>query len=122
MEIYPVHEKTLVIRPEFLNHIGTLFGGFIMQWADDMAYIAASLGFPEAAFVTRRFESFDFTAPARNGDILKIFAQIAGVGDTSCQVRVWGVDARAGGEVFRTQAVMVNVDSDGRRKSVKAKS
>ena len=40
------HEKTLTIRPEFLNHAGTLFGGYMMQWADDMAYNAASLALP----------------------------------------------------------------------------
>jgi acyl-CoA hydrolase len=112
---FPTHEKTLVIRPEYLNHVGTVFGGFLMQWADDMAYNAASLAFPGAAFVTRRFESFDFTSPMRSGDILKVFSQVARRGITSCTVNVWGGDARAGREVFRTAAVMVHVDSGGRK-------
>ena len=42
------HEKTLLIRPEYLNHGGTLFGGYMMLWADEMAYNAASLTFPLA--------------------------------------------------------------------------
>ncbi len=113
--LFPTHEKTLVIRPEYLNHVGTVFGGFLMQWADDMAYNAASLAFPGAAFVTRRFESFDFTSPMRNGDILKVYSQVARQGITSCTVNVWGVDARAGREVFRTAAVMVHVDAQGKK-------
>ena len=47
------HEKTLLIRSEFLNHYGTLFGGYMMHWADDMAYNAASLAYPGASFVTK---------------------------------------------------------------------
>lgn len=115
---YSIHEKTLVIRPEFLNHIGTAFGGYLMLWADDMAYNAASLTFPDAAFVTRRFESFDFTAPVRNGDIIKIFAQVKKIGITSCQVTVWCENARDGREVFRTTAVMVNVGVDGQKRPI----
>lgn len=117
---YPVHEKTLVIRPEFLNHVGTVFGGYMMQWADDMAYNAASLAFPSAAFVTRRFESFDFTLPMRNGDILKVYSRVAGIGSTSCAVEVWGCNARNAEVVFRTKAVMVNVSASGVKQPIGA--
>ena len=110
---YPIHEKTLVIRPAYLNHVGTVFGGYMMQWADDMAFNAASLEFPGSAFVTRRFDSFDFTAPMRNGDILKVLARVQKLGVTSCQVEVWGRNARDQMEVFRTMAIMVNVDAAG---------
>ena len=108
------HEKTLLIRPEFLNHAGTLFGGFLMQWADEMAYNAASLTFPDANFVTRLFGQFDFTAPVRQGDIIKIFSEVESVGTTSCKILVWAINARTCAEVFRTFAVMVNV-RDGKK-------
>jgi len=113
-----VHEKTLLIRPEFLNQFGGLFGGYMMQWADDMAFNAASLTFPLASFVTRRFDAFDFISPVRNGDIIKIYAQVEGLGTTSCTVRVWCRNARTLTDVFRTSAVMVNVDADGRKAPV----
>ncbi len=103
------HEKTLTIRPEFLNHAGTLFGGYMMQWADDMAYNAASLAFPEADFVTKLFGQFDFTSPVRAGDIIKIYSEVNTVGRTSCKILVWALNARTHAEVFRTFAVMVNV-------------
>ena len=108
------HEKTQLIRPEFLNHGGTLYGGYMMQWADDMAYNAASLAFPDAIFVTKLFGQFDFTSPAVAGDIIKIYSQVESVGTTSCKIMVWGINARNATEVFRTFAVMVNV-KDGRK-------
>jgi acyl-CoA hydrolase len=108
------HEKTLLIRPEFLNHGGTLFGGYMMQWADEMAYSAASLTFPSANFVTKLFGQFDFKSPVRGGDIIKIFGEVEGRGTTSCRIQVWAINARTGVEVFRTFAVMVNV-RDGKK-------
>src|SRR5690349_5386908 len=111
------HEKTLLIRPEFLNHGGTLFGGYMMQWADDMAYNAASLAFPSAGFVTKLFGQFDFKSPVRGGDIIKIYSEVESRGATSCKILVWAVNARTGIEVFRTFAVMVNV-RDGRKVSL----
>lgn len=108
------HEKTLLIRPEFLNHGGTLFGGYMMQWADDLAYAAASLAFPAANFVTRLFGQFDFKTPVRAGDIIKVYSEVESTGTTSCKIQVWAVNARTQAEVFRTFAVMVNV-RDGRK-------
>jgi len=112
---FPTHDKTVLIRPEFLNQFGGLFGGYMLQWADEMAFTAASLQFPTASFVTRRFEAFDFIAPVRNGDIIKISSRLERVGVTSCVVAVWCSDARAQSAVFRTSAVLVNVDLSGRK-------
>ena len=103
------HEKALLIRPGFLNHTGTLFGGYMMQWADDMAYSAASLAFPTANFVTKFFGQFDFKAPVYVGDIIKVCSEVESRGTTSCKIRVWAINARTRVEVFRTFAVMVNV-------------
>jgi acyl-CoA hydrolase len=103
------HEKTILIRPEFLNHAGTLFGGFMMQWADEMAYTAASLAYPSAAFVTKLFGQFDFKSAVNLGDIIKIYSVVESTGTTSCKIQVWAVNARTQAEVFRTFAVMVNV-------------
>lgn len=108
------HEKTLHIRPEFLNHGGTLFGGYMMLWADEMAYSAASLTFPSASFVTKLFGQFDFKSPVRDGDIIKIYSEVENRGTTSCRIQVWAINARTQVEVFRTFAVMVNV-RDGKK-------
>lgn len=115
---YPVHEKTLLIRPEYLNQHGTLFGGYMMQWADDLAFSAASLSFPKANFVTRRMEAFDFTNPVSNGDIVKILSQVERLGTSSCVVKVSCVNARTGVLVFSTMAVMVHLAEGGRKAPV----
>ncbi len=84
---FPRHERMLLIRPEFLNHGGTL------------------------TFVTKLFGPFDFKSPARGGDIVRLLAQLESTGTTSCRIGVWAENARTGVEVFRTFAVMVNVKS-----------
>src|SRR5262249_11388626 len=108
------HERTLLIRPEFLNHGGTLFGGYMMLWADEMAYSAASLTFPSADFVTKLFGQFDFKSAVRGGDIIKIYSEVESSRTTSCRIQVWAINARTQAEVFRTFAVMVNV-RDGKK-------
>lgn len=110
---FPAHEKTLLIRPEYLNQRGTLFGGYMMQWADDLAFSAASLTFPQASFVTRHVEAFDFTAPVVNGDIVKIHSRVESVGTTSCKVSVWCRNARTQVMVFSTTIIMVHIDAAG---------
>ncbi len=115
---FPTHEKTLLIRPEFLNQRGSVFGGYMMQWADDMAFNAASLTFPKAAFVTRRFDAFDFTTPVGNGDILKVYSRVQRIGTTSCVVSVWCVNARTRENVFSTIAVMVHIGPDGAKAAI----
>ena len=86
----------------------------MMQWADDMAYNAASLAYPGAIFVTKLFGQFDFKSPVVAGDIIKIYSEVESVGTTSCKILVWALNARSSTEVFRTFAVMVNV-KDGRK-------
>lgn len=113
-----VHEKTLLIRPEYLNHHGTVFGGCMMDWADDMAFNAATLTFPNTKFVTRRFDAFDFANPVHSGDIIKVYARVEGVGTSSCRVAVWCLHAVTGATVFRTTAVMVNVGPDGQKATI----
>jgi acyl-CoA hydrolase len=93
---------------EFLNHAGNLFGGYMMKWADEMAFTAASLTYPDTNFVTKLFGQFDFKSPVVLGDIIKIYSEVEGHGSTSCKILIWAVNARNNIEVFRTFAVMVN--------------
>ena len=111
---YERHEKTLLIRPEFLNHAGAVFGGYMMKWADDMAFNAASITFPGCSFVTKLFGQIDFIKPIRAGDIIKVCGQVIERGTTSCKVAVWSYNALTGEKVFDTFAVMVNV-KDGQK-------
>src|SRR5260221_14782129 len=103
----------MLIRPEYLNQRGSLYGGYMLEWADDLGYNAASLPFPKASFVTRRVEAFDFTAPVHNGDIVRIYSRVAQVGASSCTVAVWCSNARTHATVFSTTAIMVHITPDG---------
>ena len=108
---YERHEKTLLIRPEFLNHAGAVFGGYMMKWADDMAFNAATLTFPGVSFVTKLFGQIDFIKPVQAGDIIKVCGQVIERGTTSCKVQVWSYNAMTDQKVFDTFAIMVNVRS-----------
>jgi ribose 5-phosphate isomerase B len=110
---FPVSEKTVLIRPEFLNQRGTLFGGHLLAWADEMAFNVATITFPKAVFVTRRVETFDFTSPVLNGDIIRIYSRVEKVGTTSCTVAVWCQNIRTRGTVFNTSVIVVNISPDG---------
>ncbi|RYD82356.1 MAG: hypothetical protein EOP84_09515, partial [Verrucomicrobiaceae bacterium] len=52
------YSRYLLVRPQDLNHAGTLFGGAMMAFADEMAFIAATLTYPGCTFVTKVFKEF----------------------------------------------------------------
>jgi acyl-CoA hydrolase len=85
----------------------------MMSWADELAFIAASLTYPGCDFVTKVFEQFDFIKGAGQGAIVRIDAQVISTGRSSVRVRVSGFWAVTGQPIFSTHAVMVNA-KDGR--------
>ncbi len=100
--------KLFVVRPQDLNHAGTLFGGVMMAMADELAFIAATLRFPGSTFVTKVFCEFDFSRGAVEGDIVRIEAEVIGRGRSSVRVAVRADNAVSGDEIFKTEAVLVN--------------
>ncbi len=110
----PPFTNTLLVRPQHLNHAGTLFGGTIMAWADELAFIAATLTYPHCTFVTKVFHEFNFLAGAAEGDIVTIAAQVLKTGHTSVTVAVRGENSITGQQLFHTDTVMVNA-RDGHR-------
>jgi len=93
-----VFSNYFLVRHRDLNHAGTLFGGTMMAWADELAYVAASLTYPGCDFVTKVFETFDFISGAAQGAIVRI----------DVRVEVSGTWAVTGQPIFSTHAVMVN--------------
>jgi acyl-CoA hydrolase len=100
--------KHVLVRPHDLNHAGTLFGGTMMAWADEMAFIAATLEYPRCTFVTKVFHEFDFISGTRDGDIIQIEAKVLKTGCSSVTVAVKAINALTNQEIFKTSAVMVN--------------
>ncbi len=103
-----VFSNYFLVRHQDLNHAGTLFGGRMMAWADELAYIAATLSFPGCTFVTKVFEKFDFIHGPGEGAILRLDARVLSKGTSSVRVEVSGTWAVDGQPIFTTHAVMVN--------------
>jgi acyl-CoA hydrolase len=76
-----------VIFPGETNHYGTMFGGRLLELADEAAFIAATR-FARRSVVTASVERTDFIAPIRQGDIVEFVARVVSVGRTSLRVRV----------------------------------
>ena len=110
--------KTLV-RPEHLNHNGCLFGGYMLLWVDEFAYIAALEEFPDGRFVTRAIEAASFTQSVINGDVLTFDVTRVKTGTTSVtySVDVTAMEVPSGDRhnVFRTNVTMCNTDGYGNK-------
>ena len=77
-----------LVRTEHLNHYGYLFGGQMLKWVDEMAWLAASRDFTGLNIVTRALEQVDFKKRVVNGSILRFQIQYEKQGITSVTYRV----------------------------------
>jgi acyl-CoA hydrolase len=102
------YSKYFLVRPQDLNHAGTLFGGVMMSLADEMAFVAATLTYRGCTFVTKVFKEFDFISGPVEGEIVKVEAEVLRRGNSSVTVAVHAVNAANGREIFQTEAVLVN--------------
>ncbi len=83
-------EETVIlhlIRPEDLNHHGTMFAGQMSKWLVEAGLIAASrlTGKPED-IVCVQVNGLTFKKPLHNGDLIEIKSTIAFLGKTSITV------------------------------------
>jgi len=101
--------------PEDLNHHGFLFGGRMLQWVDEYAYIGASLDFPQCNLVTVALDHVEFRRSVRQGTVLKFHVEQARVGTTSAQytVNVFNANERNPEPIFSTGVTYVRVDAHG---------
>lgn len=83
-------EETVIahlIRPQDLNHHGTLFAGQMASWLVESGFIAAArlYGKPED-IVCVQLNAMNFKKPINQGDIIEIRAKVAHLGSTSITV------------------------------------
>jgi acyl-CoA hydrolase len=76
-------ETYTTVMTEHLNSHGTLFGGQLLLWVDQYAWMAASLDFPGKRLVTRAMDNINFSAGASNGSILRFVMEKERTGHTS---------------------------------------
>jgi acyl-CoA hydrolase len=115
-------ENYKLVLPEHLNQYGFLFGGYLLQWVDETAWIAASLDYPGCSFVTIAMDKVEFRKSVKEGAILRIDAQRSRAGTTSVQysVNVFAgeVKTRIPEAIFSTKITFVCIDEHGRKKAL----
>ncbi|MEZ5105197.1 MAG: acyl-CoA thioesterase [Draconibacterium sp.] len=111
----------LVLRGD-LNQNGYLYGGNLLKWIDEYAWIAATLDYPGSSFVTVALDKVNFKKSVNEGAILKFNIEKSNTGNTSVQylVNVYcqnncyeNLDL-----IFSTHITFVNLDKDGNKKGL----
>jgi acyl-CoA hydrolase len=114
-------ESTLLVRPEHLNHHGFLFGGRLLEWLDEQAYICAISNLkPEANLVTVAIDRVEFKFSVEEGSLLRFQSQIAHVGRTSVTVftQVFRKRESVDEEIFRAYVSFVCLDTDRKPRQI----
>lgn len=107
------------VRPEHLSHQGYLFGGNLLKWVDEYAWLAAARDFLGYTLVTRAMDDIQFTKRVRIGAILRFVTECVKQGNTSVtyKVNVYASNETTRDEklVFSTNVIFVAVDNDGEK-------
>jgi acyl-CoA hydrolase len=115
-------ETHKLVMPEHLNHFGFLFGGNLLKWTDEIAYIAVTLDYPGCNFVTVGMDKIEFRKSIRQGTILCFASKRNRIGNTSVEyvVDVTREEITSGQKelVFTTRITFVSVDSEGRKQVI----
>ena len=108
-----------IVRQEHLNHYGFLFGGAMLKWVDEFAWLVASRDFPGCPLVTVGMDRISFRQPVANGSILRFHILPEKQGATSIRYVVDVYADEPGGreekEVFTTTVTFVHVDAQGHK-------
>ena len=105
------------IKKSDLGFHGNLFGGKLLAWLDAAAASFACEFCDTPRMVTKHIASMTFEKPARPGQIIKIYGEVAKVGKTSLTLAmearrhsVYNGTQRA---VVSTAMTFVRIDGDG---------
>jgi acyl-CoA hydrolase len=109
-----------------MNSQGSLFGGYLLKWLDEFAYITAQLEFPARRFVTIAMNNVEFRHPITCGQILRFSVKRARLGTTSVEYSVRVYDDGDGDEgdddgrvLFATKITFVNLDDAGHKRPIR---
>ena len=112
-----------LVLPEFMNEQEALFGGNLLKWIDEFAYVTASLDHPGNRFVTVSLDNVVFRKPIKVGYILCFEVVQCRIGTTSVEYRVEVFNAKEDVDshhlLFETKIIFVNVDKTGKKQKIK---
>jgi len=109
-------ENHKLVLPSNLNQYGYLFGGDLLKWVDEYAWIAATLEYPDCNFVTLGMDKVEFKKSVKKGTILKFIVEKTNIGNTSVQylVHVYkGNNMAMNDLIFSTHVTFVRIDQNG---------
>lgn len=109
---------TQIVMPMHTNGAaGVLFGGYMMQWIDVCAGVAA-MRHAAGAVTTASIDRLDFLSPVLVGEIVVLQAQVNYVGRSSMEVgcRVETEDMKTRSRRYVTKAYLTFVGIDDRGK------
>ncbi|RHW36206.1 acyl-CoA thioesterase [Lysinibacillus yapensis] len=110
------HQTHLILPPD-TNHHGSIFGGRVLAYIDEIAAVTA-MKHAKSEVVTASFDSVDFVSPAYEGNILELEAVVTSTGRSSMEVyvRVMSRDIRTNETKLTTESfvTMVAVDKEGK--------
>lgn len=108
-----------LVMPEHMNHYGFLFGGNLLKWVDEIAWMAVSQEYPGAHFVTIGMDQVVFKKSVTLGSILRFEIHRIKEGHTSVQysVEVYRKELHGTEEIliFHTDVTFVRVDEEGKK-------
>jgi acyl-CoA hydrolase len=108
-----------LVRPEHLNHHGVLFGGVMLKWVDEFAWLTASRDFSHCTLVTIAMDDIQFRQRVPSGSILRFRILPLKQGFTSVRYTVDVFSDEPGSDeekkVFSTTVTFVRVDESGRK-------
>ena len=85
-----------MVAAKDLNSNGSLFGGRLLAWIDEEAFIFSACQLKDDSVVTRYISNIEFLSTARIGDIIEIGMEVVDMGRTSitltCLVRKKGTE------------------------------
>ncbi len=112
-------ENYALVLTEHLNHNGKLFGGQLLKWVDEFAWLAAVSDFRHSILVTRAMEKIEFKKTAPLGSILRFNINQARVGTTSATYSVEVYSRTPGSNtemlIFSNLVTFCAVDKDGNK-------
>ncbi|MDP7537248.1 MAG: hotdog domain-containing protein [Methylococcales bacterium] len=80
-----------LVMPGHLNSADRLFGGTLLRWVDEEAFIFAKCQLKIPHLVTRYISEINFVSPAMQDDIVEFGLKVTKIGNTSitltCLVR-----------------------------------
>lgn len=114
-------KHTKIVLPEFMNDQGFLFGGYLLKWVDEFAYVTVSLDYPNNRFVTVALDNVVFKHAIELGQILVFDVNETRMGNSSVEYKIDVYDGKKelhNDILFATKITFVNVDKHGKNSPI----